>query len=1058
MRKLLTLLTGVFFCAGLYAQAPVTVSGVVNAKDGTTILANITIKETKQGATTDSKGSYTISNVPSNATLVFSSVGYQTVEEKVNGRSTINVTLDYDAQALDEVIAVAYGTAKKGTFTGSADVINQKDIRDIPSTSFQNALIGKAAGVQITTSSGQAGSVANIRIRGIGSMNASNEPLYVIDGVPVNAGNAGQLSDYIYATNNAMNTLNPEDIESITILKDAAASSLYGSRAANGVVVITTKKGKIGKPKIELSSSIGFTPSWATKNYEPASTQEQVNMLYQVFWDYNYSNGSTETYANSNALSRLNTKFKKHGYFFTTASTDRYENVVINGMTDGLENREGKYFDWEGAYFRTGQFQNNDLSVSGGDQNTKYFSSIGYTRDQNRIKVNDFDRITGRLNLSQKIGKYLELTSNVSIAKSKQSGYNDTRNLGGNYYLQTRNLLWGMYWPTDYKTGLPWTARYGSYAYNGLYYDEQWENNSQTLRVWANELLTLHLLPGLDIKTVFSYDNINTRDHLYYSPLHYSGSNDNGVVNEMVTNVNRLISSTTANYSKSFGDHQIDVLAGYEAEKNLTDYTLATGKDLPSSALHTVATAGKLESSGYSWGNNMLSYLSRLEYNYQQKYYGSASFRRDGSSKLGPNTRWGNFWSIAGAWRINREDFMSHITTISNLRLRASYGVNGTLPVNNYGWRSLVVYNDKYMDQAGGSIQTVADANLTWETSYTSNIGVDFGLFDQRLYGTIEYFNRNSKNLLQDVPISTVTGFSSTLKNVGEINNHGLELTIGGDIIRNAKVRWSATANASFIKSSVTKLYAPEGESGGQDIIWYDPTGDDDRAQYIYREGQSTLAYYGYEWAGVDPENGKNRWFVNDPDDKTAGNFLINGRGASYDFNDAYYVILGSAIPKVYGGLSSDVQYKNFSLNVGFAYKIGGYIYDGAYKDVADDGYYWERIRAQSEWDNMWTDTHKNGTLPQLSGNDLTDPIEYSSRQMTNASFLRLKNITLSYDLPGSLLKKVGINSVRIHATASNLLTFSKYKEADPEVNNFGTRGWETPYGKTITFGIDLNF
>jgi TonB-linked SusC/RagA family outer membrane protein len=841
-------------------------------------------------------------------------------------------------------------------------------------------------------------------------------------------------------------------------LKDAAASALYGSRAANGVVVINTKKGKTGKPTINLSSSIGCTPSWATDNYEPANVQEQVDMLYQVFWDYNISGGETEEDAKDDALSRLNSRFNKHGYYFETAGNSRYEKVMIKGMTDGQENREGKYFDWEKAYFRTGQFQNHDLSVSGGDQNTKYFSSLSYTRDQNRIKVNDFDRVTGRVTLSQKIGKLFDFVSNVSIAKSKQSGYNDTRNLGGNYFLQTRNLLWPLYWPTDYKTGLPWTPRYGSYAYNGLYYDNEWENNSQNLRVWANESLTLHLLPGLDIKSVFSYDNINTKDHIYYSPNHYNGSNDNGVVNEMVTNNNRLVSSTTINYSTDFGKHHLDILGGFESEKNVTDYTRSTGKDLPSSGLHTVATAGQFEASGYSWGNNMLSYLSRLEYNYNQKYYGSASFRRDGSSKLGPDTRWGNFWSLAGAWKISNESFFKSSKNISNLRLRASYGVNGTLPIDNYGWRSLVIYDDKYMDQAGGSIQTIADPNLTWETSYTTNLGVDFGLFDQRLYGTVEYFNRDSKNLLQDVPISTVTGFSSTLKNVGEINNHGIELSLGGDIIRNSKWRWSASANASFIKSSVTKLYSGEGETKGQDIIWYDPTGDDDRAQFIYREGQSTLAFYGYEWAGVDPENGNNRWYVNDPSDKTAGDFVLNGRGATYDFDNANYTILGSAVPKVFGGFASEAQYADFSLSVNFIYKIGGYIYDGAYKDVADDGYYWERIRAKSEYENMWTETNKNGSLPQLRGTDLTDPIQYSSRQMTDASFLRLKNITIAYNLPSRLINKAGITNVRLHATGSNLLTFSKYKEADPEVNNYGTRGWETPYGKTFTFGIDVSF
>jgi len=375
----------------LLAQARLITGTVTDERGNPLSFISVLQKGTNNGTTTDAQGKYSLQNVPPNAILIFSSVGRKSVEIPATS-NVANATLQPDAQALDEVIAVAYGTSRKGSFTGSASVINGNEIKDQPTTSFQNALIGKAAGVQVTASSGQAGSVASIRIRGVGSMNASNEPLYVIDGVPVTSGNSGQMSDYIYSTNNVMNTLNPADIASITVLKDAAAASLYGSRAANGVVVITTIQGKAGKPKINLRSSIGFTPSWATDNYEPAGVQAQVNMLYQIFHDYNTSAGKTEAAANLDALSKLNSRFNKHGYTFQTGTTGRYENVTIKGMTDGIENREGKYFDWEDALFGTGVYQTNDLSVSGGDQNTKYYSSFSYTKDDGRIKVNDFDR------------------------------------------------------------------------------------------------------------------------------------------------------------------------------------------------------------------------------------------------------------------------------------------------------------------------------------------------------------------------------------------------------------------------------------------------------------------------------------------------------------------------------------------------------------------------------------------------------------------------------------------------------------------------------------------
>lgn len=385
---------------------------------------------------------------------------------------------------------------------------------------------------------------------------------------------------------------------------------------------------------------------------------------------------------------------------------------------------------------------------------------------------------------------------------------------------------------------------------------------------------------------------------------------------------------------------------------------------------------------------------------------------------------------------------------ISNLRLRASYGVNGTLPSSNYGWRSLAGYSYKYMESPGGALINAADSNLSWETSYTSNVALEFGLFDNRLTGTVEYFNRDSKDLLQDVPISYITGFSSTLQNVGEINNHGVEIEIGGDIIKTSKFRWSASVNASFLKSTVTKLY------DGQDIIWTDPTGGDARAYYIYREGESTLAFWGREWAGVDSKNGANIWYSNNDN----ADYTIDGRNVVYDFNDADETIIGNANPIAFGGINTDVEWNGISLGLNFNYKIGGDLMDGASRDVADDGYYWNRIRSAYYYNNMWTETNTSGTQPKIRGTDLEDSIERSSRHLWNASYLRLKTITLAYKIPTNVVKKVGLSGARVYFNGGNLLTFSKYKIADPEVNEYGTRGWETPIGKTYTFGIELNF
>lgn len=1043
----------------LLAQTRQVTGTVKNTRGEPVPNATVSQKGTTNATVAGEDGRFSLTAAGANIVLSVSAVNYQDVEVNAGAQTVVDIILpEGGSTKMDEVFVVAYGVAKKSTYTGAATVVNANQIKDPPNISFEAALNGRVAGLQVTQSSGQTGSTPSLRIRGIGSMNASNDPLYVVDGVPVTSGSGGQMGDYLLTSNNIMANINPDDIESITVLKDAAAASLYGSRAANGVVIITTKRGKIGAPVISFKSSLGITPTWATDNYEAAGIQEQVNMLYQVFYDLNITGGKTPEAANTDALARLNTRFNRHGYKFETSSTDRYQNVAIKGMTDGIVNREGQYFDWNDVLFRTGFFNTNDLSVSGGTDKTRYYSSLSYTKDKSRIAVNEFQRIAGRLNFSQKIGKLLEFSSNIGIAKDDKSGFNDTRNTGTNYLYQSRNLLWPLYWPTDYKTGLPFTTRFGSLAYNNQFYDNEWDNTAGTLNVSAVEALTLNLARGLTAKTIFSYNNSQVKEHLYFSALHFNGQNTNGAVHEITTNYNKMVSSTTLNYNKSFGMHNIGVLAGYEAEKNVTDFMRSSGTNLPSSSLPTVNTAGQTNANAFSWGNNMQSVLSKAEYNFEEKYFLSASFRRDGSSRIGPGERWANFWSLGGAWSIHKETFLENNKVLSELRLRGSYGTNGTLPTDNFGWRTLTGFTNKYMEQPGGSIITIADPNLQWESNYNTNIALEFGLLQQRVTGSAEFFNRNSRSLLQNVPVSMVTGFLNTLRNVGEINNRGLEMNIGADIVRTKDWRWNLSLNGTILRSVVTKLYKQAGAAAGQDIIWNDPTGGDARAQFIYREGESTLAFYGYEWAGVNPENGKNVWYVNDANDPNAGDFNFNGRGATYSYSKANRIIIGNGIPKLYGGVNTDLEWNGISLNLNFIYKIGGQLYDGAYKDVADDGYYWERIRSEIYYGNMWTDNNKNGTQPQLSGNDLTDPMQYSTRQLHNASFLRLKNATLAYRLPRTLLDGIGVSNARVFFNGTNLLTAAKYKIADPEVNQYATRGWETPFAKTYTFGIEVSF
>ena len=1073
MKKLLLVALSMLLCSVVFAQ--INVTGVVTAsEDGSGIpFANVYIKGTTIGATTDDLGSYFIENVKSDAVLVFSFIGYTTVEVPVNGRAKIDVALKPDAVALDEVIMVAYGTAKKSTYTGAAALVKNEAIKDVPNVSFEQALNGKVAGLQVTTLSGQAGTTSSIRVRGIGSMNASNEPLYVIDGVPVVSGDAGQMSDQIYSSNNVMSTLNPADIESMTVLKDAAASALYGSRAANGVVMIQTKRGKMGKPQISFKATVGITPDFATNNFDLAPVEHQAEMYYEMFWNgkkmeidengkYYVDEKITDEAASAIALGQLNKRFNKHGYRFE-APDNTVKSLKIIGMDDGVQNRDGKYYDWDKDLFRTAIYQTYDLSVSGATDKTNYYSSISYTKDQGRSVVNGFDRISGRVNVTQKIAKIIDFTTNVNLARTNKVGFNDTRSMNSNYFMQSRNLLWQMYWPTDYKTeNDPWTNRYGSYAYNSNYYNNEWENSSKTTKISANETLSINILPELVARTVFSYDYTAVRDHIYFSANHFNADEDeegNAVasVHEMFTNVSKLVSSTTVNYNKIFAEkHTLSALVGFEAEKNVTDFMRSSGNNLPTSSLHTVATAGKMDANGYYWGNSMMSVLSRLEYNYDNRYFVSGSYRRDGSSRLGPDSRWGNFWSVAGSWNISNEPFMLPVSdVVNNLRIRASYGVNGTLPSANYGWRALTTYSAKYQNRPGGGISNVADANLSWEKSYTANVALEFGLWDNRLSGTLEYFNRDSKDLLQSVPISTVTGFDSTLKNVGEVNNKGIEIEISGDIIRNKEVTWSLGLTGSWVNSTVTRLY------GGQDIIWYDPTGSDNRAKYIYREGENMLSFYGLEWAGTDRETGQNVWFVNEDKDHPAPANAFkgeDGRYRTYNYEDANETILGSAQPKFFGGINTDVTWKGITLGLNFIYKLGGYTYNAAGRDCNDDGYYWERTMSEYAYENRWTPDNKDAKYPQRIAWDMEDINQKSSRHMNNANFLRLKDVRLAYSFPKSIIKKIQCQNLRVYFNGSNLLTFAAHNEYDPEVNEFGTRGWEMPIGRTYTFGLEFTF
>jgi len=1023
MKRLLSHFLLFMLCSSVavHAQQRMVTGTVTAASDGLPVDAVAVVeKGTTNSTLTGSDGSYTITVKGSNPVLVFNFLGMKQKEIPVGNQSIINVILEYDAIGLEETIVVAYGTAKKSTFTGSAVVVKAAAINDIPRASFENALVGTVAGLQMSPGSGQAGSSVNIRIRGTGSMNATNEPLYVIDGVPVIS---GDLSGLNYASNNVMNTINPGDIENITVLKDAAASALYGSRAANGVVLITTKSGQKGKMNVNLKINAGFTPEFAYNNWEKADPESQKAFVLDNYTAW--------------------------GIYYDDLPYDEAREAALSDYKSIIGEDPRGYFSWEDAILRTASFQNYELSASGGSDNTIYYASIGYTKENGRVRANDVSRYNGRLNVTQKIASFLELASNISFSSVEKNGFNDTYNNGANYFHMVRNMLYDNWWPQN-EDGTWHTSPWRTYAQNVLYYDNYRESVSDINRLAINEALKVQILPELYVKSILGYDESRLDDYSWRASIHYDATSTSGNVTNIHNKWLKMVSSTTANYNQTFADkHNVALLAGFEAEKNQTDIVRAVGTKLPTLTSKTVATAGEKTSNAYYYGNNMMSILSRLEYNYANRYYLSGSYRRDGSSKLSASTRWGNFWSVSGAWRIKDEAFLQSADWLSNLRLKASYGVNGTLPTANYGHIPLYSFGYNYNNDPGGRVTTVADDKLTWETNYTSNFGLEAGFLDNRLTINVEYYNRDSKNLLQNVPISTNTGFSSILTNFGAMNNKGLEIEVGGDLIRQKDILWHLSINAATLKSRVTKLY------DGADIIWYDPTGGDNQARFIYREGFSPKSFWGKEWAGVDPDTGEPMWYTNN--ETTTPYKTLNGRAVTNKWSGATETIIGCADPKLFGGINTDFSWKGLSLYLNFTYSLGGDVFNAYERYMNDDGYFTSRTRTWKAMD-YWKQPGDVTQGPRLGLAESEQFGSYQSRWLYNNNYLRLKNTTVSYNIPKRIVNMAKLSSVRVFFTGANLWTIASQNYFDPEPNVYGVKSWELPMGKTYTFGLELNF
>ncbi len=992
-------------------QQKTKLNGTVVDETGEAIIgANVIVKGTTNGCTTDLDGHFTLDVDHLPATLMVSYIGYIRQEIKVTSAKTIKVEMAPDNNLMDEVVITGYGTFKKSAYAGSAASVKGETLKDVPAISFKDLLQGNAPGVQFTSSSGQPGASSSLRIRGMGSFNASNSPLYVIDGVPMRSGTINTMSSD--AGLDIMSTINSSDIESVTVIKDAAAASLYGSRAANGVVLITTKKGKAGKPSISLKADWGSSDF--AMDYRPImGGEERRQYIYDGLVAGQIKKGKSEADAMA----------------YADGEIDDYAPVPWCGYTD-----------WDDVLFKKGNHQSYEASLSGGTDRFKYYSSLSYLK-QDGIAINSgLERISGRLNVDFQATSKLKLGANVLFATVNQDVYSEGTSYSSPFYTSRNAVV-----PSDpiYNEDGSWNRdliRIGDR--NPLLsatYDYQREYVTRTFNTIYGEY---EFIKDLKFKSTFSYDYVITKGKDWSDPRTSNGDDINGGMSKKYYEYNKMVWANQVSYKTSIArDHHIDALVGYEIDDQYRDYLSGYATNFATHDKNQISNGMKTESVG---GNDtrtrMVSYLTRLNYDYKNKYYLGGSFRTDGSSRFQRDNRWGSFWSISGAWRIIEEKFMSPTKDwLTDLKIRASYGVNGTLPSDYFGYMGLSSLTNGYLEQPGIIQSQLRNDDLQWETNYNLNLGLDFALWN-RINVTLEYYTRTTKNLLMDRPISMTTGFSSYLMNIGEVKNKGVELEISSTNIQTKDFSWNTTFNISHNKNKIVTLDGMQTEikSGSQ----------------IRKVGKSYRTFYMIEFAGINPETGAPQFYTNDVDEN--GNYI---KDITEEINKAHAIVLDKhAEPNAIGGLSNTLRYKWFDLNFMFSYQFGGYSYDNWAQKTEHGGNDLE-ANIPSYYKNSWKkpgDVTKYELFyekPSVAMNKVT-----TTRRLHSTDFIRLKTLTFGFTVPKDWTRKIGIENVRLYASANNLWTWAAYDYYDPEAVSGGTAIWGTPPLKTVTFGINVNF
>lgn len=1016
-RFLLLMLLGIFI-QHINAQTRVVSGFVTSEEDGEPLIgATVSVKgDETHGVVTDINGKYVLQIDGNDKVLVVAYLGMKTLELRVPKRNVINVELKSDAMKLDEVVVTGYGNFSKSSFTGSANTLKADMMKNIPVMSVEQKLQGMTTGVNITSSSGQPGANQSIRIRGMGSFNASSEPLFVIDGVPVTSGSLSTGgADAAYMNNsktNIMSTLNPADIENITVIKDAAAASLYGSRAANGVILITTKKGKTGRTKVQFNAAGGFSNS--AVNYRPTLNGDQrYELLYEGLYNSAVDNGME--------------------------NPDEYASQEIGAYA--YKPSVG-YTDWKKELLRTAVHQNYEASVSGGNERTTFFASLGYNSQEGLAKNSSLDRYSARLNMTQKVGDIAEVGGNFMFSQLNQEMNEERTSAINPYYCIAVTMNPSMVVRDENGE---YTGAYPGTSLNPLRDILTDYNRTRMTRMFSTGYAQIEPIKGLKFKETLSYDYNIQKDSRYYNPLSAAGPKSGNVAQSAkgFIEYGKLLSSTTVNYANTFAyKHHLDVLAGYEVESYAFDKASGERSNMPSDQLFEPDNGAVLMSFISSTQDyRLISYLSRLNYDFDDRYYIAGSYRRDGSSRLSPENRWGNFWSVSGMWHISNEKFMKPIKHVLNdLKIRASYGVNGNQPTSLYGYMGLYSFGQSYMGQTGSYESSLPNNDLSWEKNYNLNLGLDLG-FINRIFVSLEYYNRDTKDLLYSLPVSATTGFTTYLGNIGQLNNKGVEFELRTINFASRNFNWTSVLNLSHNKNKIVSLNGELEQS--IEGTWY-----------IHKVGLPYYTFYVKEYAGVDVQTGKALYYKN-----TLNKDGTYDRSTTTDGAEAQAIPYKSVDPKISGGFTNILDYKWFDLSFTFTYSLGGYSYDkaGTYIENGTSNIYSAKYNLPIYALDRWQKPGDVTDFPRFVYGDAAGPSN-SSRYIHSTDHIRLKSLTFGYTLPDAWTKKLLLDKARIYFSGSNLLTWAKWDQYDPEVPVNGEVFCEAPNMRTFSFGVQLSF